>query len=218
VLLDLLFPPVCVACGVLVAPTRAPAPTCVRCSDEREPLPPELVEVDGIAAIAPYAGPLASALGRLKYGGQPALAGPLGRLLATAPALADPSAWDLVTAVPLHRMRLLARGYDQTELIVRHAAREWPRLRRRLELRLLARTRATSPQTHLDAEARRRNVAGAFAVRRPSLARRDRIAGARVLVVDDVTTTGATLRACMEALQRAGAREVGGLALLRTLG
>ena len=122
---------------------------------------------------------------------------------------------DLVIPVPLHWRRRFARGFDQSVELTRwalvHARREGasvPALGRRV----LARVRATQAQTELDAEARAANLAGAFVVRRPEL-----VAGRRVVLIDDVTTTGATLRACMGALEHAGASCVHGLALLRTV-
>jgi ComF family protein len=100
--------------------------------------------------------------------------------------------------VPLHPARLADRGFNQAVLLARVVARHtgWPLLPR-----ALARTRSTSAQARLGAADRKTNVADAFRVR-------SRVEGLDVLLVDDVTTTGATLAACASALRRAGARSV----------
>ena len=205
--LDLLFPAVCLGCRRLLR--DAPAlPLCSLCAPEHQPLPPALRRVAGIEAIHAYAGPLARAVAAFKFSGQLELAGPLGHLLGGADLLRQ--RWDALIPVPLHPWRALLRGYNQAELLTRWAVRHAPRPSARVEPRLLRRVRATAPQTAQDAATRRQNLADAF-VAAPA------VAGRRLLVVDDVTTTGATLEACLAALRRAGAREVAGLALLRTL-
>ena len=130
--------------------------------------------------------------------------GPLGRLLPAADLLRRD--WDAVVPVPLHPWRALLRGYNQAALLARWALPAGHRLRPRL----LRRVRATAPQTGQDAAARRHNLHGAFAAGPAAT-------GLRLLVIDDVTTTGATLAACLTALRAAGAREAAGLALLRSL-
>ncbi len=141
--------------------------------------------------LGPHRGILRRAVHALKYRGNARLASWLGAELALA---IGARGWhlDLVTAVPLHRRRRSSRGYDQAELLARAIAR-------RLGLpyrRLLRRTRPTASQARLGRGARMPNVAGAF-----GLARGGRAApGARVLLVDDVLTTGATARACAAAL------------------
>ncbi|MCC6652254.1 MAG: ComF family protein [Candidatus Eisenbacteria bacterium] len=142
----------------------------------------------------------------LKYGDRPALARDLGAVMAAA----VPSAWrrgTLVTEVPLHPARRRERGYNQAELLSSSLADEIgaPHVPG-----LLRRVRATPAQARLGGEERRRNLAGAFAATRPGW-----LAGRRILVVDDVLTTGATLDACLETLERAGAK-VAGVALAWT--
>lgn len=118
-----------------------------------------------------------------------------------------PAAADLVLAVPLARRRRQERGFNQAERI----ARLWAR-RHRLRTRFgaLWRTRETAPQWGLTAEARRANVTGAFAAE-PSA-----VAGRRIVLFDDVVTTGATVSACAEALRRAGAMAVHARSAART--
>lgn len=204
-LLDALFPPICLACTRLL---RSPYPSpdslelCTTCRLEVVPL-----ESDPVASFA-YEGPLADALHRLKYGGRPGYAGPLGRAFAAQNRLAHLEL-DVVLPVPLHRWRRITRGFNQVELILRHALAftpDPPRWARDL----LVRTRHTPPQARLPASERTHNVRDAFAVRRP-----ERVRGRRIGVFDDVVTTGATLAACSEALKQAEAAAVVPLALLR---
>lgn len=116
---------------------------------------------------------------------------------------------DLVIPVPLHYRRLVQRGYNQAGWLAQAVGR---RAGRPVKVAALKRIRATPSQGGLSARQRRRNVAGAFTVRE----RYGRhIDGARILLVDDVLTTGATLRGCIRALKRAGAAEVDVLVLAR---
>lgn len=160
-----------------------------------------------------------AAIHALKYGGRPAVARPLATLLTDVGGRRLPwprdcgagmSPRDLIDAivpVPLHRARLAERGFNQAELLAAPCARQWelPFL-----TRALVRTRPTRPQTELDPAARRTNVAGAFAVARPR-----EVAGRRLLVVDDVLTTGATAVAVARTLREGGAAAVGVLVLAR---
>jgi ComF family protein len=171
-----------------------------------------------IEALYGYDGALARAVAALKFDGDVAVAGPLGRLLADAPILKErPSGrpWDFIVPVPLHRRRAWIRGYNQSMLLARwmilHGARSLARPLPELRPDLLVRTRATAAQTELDGAHRRANLAGAFLVPDPAAIR-----GRSVLLIDDVTTTGATMHACMQALVEAGVRALGGLALLRS--
>jgi ComF family protein len=116
---------------------------------------------------------------------------------------------DVLVPVPLHPRRLRERGFNQSTLLAREIGR---RVGRPCGERALVRRKDTSPQAGLTAAARRRNVAGAFAVRR-----RGQVAGRVVTLVDDVFTTGATAYACARALEEAGAREVRLLSVARVL-
>jgi ComF family protein len=111
---------------------------------------------------------------------------------------------DLAVPVPLHRSRRRARGFNQASELARHLG---PRLTEALK-----RTRATPSQTDLPAARRHANVKGAF-----TLARRADVRGRRIVLVDDVSTTGATLEACARVLTDAGAREVRALTAARVV-
>jgi ComF family protein len=146
------------------------------------------------------------ALHRLKYGRDMSLAPILAAILA---ARAPNGEHDLILPVPLHRSRLRWRGFNQSLLIARSLP---PGTGGRLDRWALARRRATPPQVGLGESERRKNVRQAFVVTRV-----DAVRTARVLLVDDVMTTGATVDECARVLRRAGASEVDVLVLLRAL-
>jgi ComF family protein len=121
----------------------------------------------------------------------------------------DPSV-SLIVPVPLHRRRLRARGFNQSALLARHLGRV---LRRAVRMSVVLRIHDTPSQTTRSGAERRRSTAGAFRVARPA-AVRDR----RVLVVDDVWTSGATARAVAAVLRAAGARSVDVVTFARVVG
>lgn len=143
-----------------------------------------------------YGGPLVEAIRRFKYGRRTELAGPLGTLLA-ARAAELAGEVDAIVPVPLHPARLRRRGFNQAALLARPVARA---LAVPLVTNELRRVRDTPSQAGLDGAGRLQNVRDAFvALRAP---------GSRVLLVDDVRTTGATLAECAEALSVAGVERV----------
>jgi ComF family protein len=206
--LDVAFPAQCVGCdaeGPPVCPACAPALDARLESPPGVPiglpghLPAPLLQLEWSAA---YHGIVRDALHQLKYGGETRLATPLGRAVARRWARVGVGA-DIVTHVPVHAERRRARGYDQAELIARTVAGE-------LGLpyvSLLVRQRATIAQFDLDRADRATNVDGAF--------RAVPVPGRWILLVDDVTTTGATLSACAEALHAAGAVAVSAATVAR---
>ncbi len=201
-LLDLLFPDRCVACG------RTGALLCAMCRAGLRPYPPEAPPdgLDGMAVGWLYEGAIRQAIHRMKYSRMRRVAIPLGDLLAEH-LQAAPLPADALMAVPLHAGRLAERGFNQSEELA-------ARLAHRCGLPLvpgLARCRDTGHQASLGRRARKGNVEGAFVwavYAAPP---------ARVLIVDDVLTTGATLAACADALRAAGTREVRAVALARSL-
>jgi ComF family protein len=143
-----------------------------------------------------------------KYGGKVQLRRPLGLLTARELApFASFFAPQLLLPVPLHVRRLRQRGFNQAVLLGEVLARQWgvP-----LDRYQLLRTRWTEPQVNLSAAERVANVRGAFAV-----AAKHGLAGKRVLLVDDVYTTGSTVRECARLLAQAGAAAVGVVTVAR---
>ncbi len=135
-----------------------------------------------------------------KHGGRIAMAPMLARLIAGKLHYADES-WTLVP-VPLHRWRLWGRGYNQAALLATELAKVTGA---RLEVQGLRRDKKTPPLAGLGRNARARALAGAISVS-PQMA--PRIAGKKIILVDDVLTSGATSDSCVRALQAAGASEV----------
>ena len=198
-LLDLIFPAKCPFCGrVLDRPG-----ICDACRGEL----PWTEGADalrrgpgGFLCAAPlwYQGLAREGLHRFKFRGMSSAAAPLGELIAGCAAEHFSGAFDTVTWVPVSPRRLRQRGYDQARLLAEEAARvlEVP------ALPLLSKTRDTPPQSGLEeAGQRRANVLGVY--RAP-----DAAAGLRVLLADDVVTTGSTLSECARTLLTAGAAEV----------
>ncbi len=159
---------------------------------------------DYASSFGSYEGSLRSLIHLYKYAAMKPLGRPLANYLDRA--LPGEERFDAVVPVPLHWRKKWHRGFNQAELLARHIAR-----RRGIPLRnALRRRRATATQAGLASAGRRRNVEGAFAVRRNI-----RLKGERILLIDDVMTTGATAGACAAALKRAGAQSVSLLTLAR---
>ncbi len=160
---------------------------------------------DAAYSFGAYEGTLRELIHLFKYQRIRTLAAPLGMMLVSA--LPRDERFDVISPMPMHWMRRWQRGFNQAELLARMIGR-----RTGIPVRnLVRRRRATAPQAGLSNAQRRSNVAGVFAVRR-----RTGIAGRRILLVDDVFTTGATASACAAALKRAGAARVTVLTLART--
>src|SRR6476659_2856464 len=201
--LALLFPDRCAGCA------HMGALFCSSCRAALMPYPGTLRRMPAgladmrIAYI--FQSPLREAVHQLKYRSVRRIAAPLGALMAEH-LITQPAAVDAVLAIPLHSARLAERGFNQAEALAREIANL-------LDLPLLAtgltRIRATEQQAKLDARARADNMRGAFAWHGAPPPR-------RLLLVDDVLTTGATMGACAVVLREAGAEAVHGLALARS--
>jgi ComF family protein len=165
------------------------------------------------AAALAYGGALSEALLRWKHGGHRHLAPVLADYFAPLVVAAVEQGADLACPVPLHPRRLRARGFNQALDLLRSARRRpRPRLDLAIACDALGRIVDTPSLGHAPPGRRRQLVANAFRVARPGL-----VQGRRVLLVDDVMTTGATLAECARALLGAGAREVAVAALARAI-
>jgi competence protein ComFC len=160
---------------------------------------------DSAYCYGSYGGALRRLIHLFKYEGVRPLAAHFGKLMTLA--LPIEQRFDLIVPMPLHWWRRWRRGYNQSMLL----AKEISRRRKAPVASVVRRRRATRPQAGLTNAKRRANVAGAFAIKRGI-----RLDGMRVLLVDDVMTTGATAAACARVLKRAGARQVSVVALART--
>lgn len=196
-ILDLLYPQglKCALCGK-EALTREGV--CESCRHEiqvcsRKELPEEF---DGFAASLLYNEALRKTIHRFKYNGETHLAGFLAR------SIIIPEQWniDLIIPVPLYPKRLRKRGYNQSELLAHEISR---RIGTAVDASMLRRIRDTETQTELSEKERRENVKGAFAVK-------VKCVGKRILLIDDVCTTGSTMSECAAMLRKAGAAAVYG--------
>ncbi len=198
ILVEVLYPKVCPGCGLRgmwlceICRTLVPAldlNICLECGSpdhERHRCPVAGQHVDRARASYPYTGWVAASIKRFKYGDEPARAEDLAaRML---PMVAAFGAIDVVVPVPLHASKFNLRGYNQSELLATRIA-----ARANLPMKpLLIRTTATRPQVTLDRQSRHENVTGAFSLN-PEWSIP---AGQRILLIDDVRTTGATTDAC----------------------
>lgn len=232
---SVLFPADCRVCGdPLAAFSRVPVcpscwnqlseqtgPLCSRCGeslivsdfDEGEGAlcrPCRMTPPDFERAVAHglYAGPLRSLLHLLKYDGLQPIADRLGAMLAEHVATIDDLPGKmLVVPVPLYKGKRRERGFNQSELLARAVCHSMqllrPEWRSELGPGVLDRRRDTRSQAELSVAQRRRNLRGVFFVPKP-----ERVRGRDVLLIDDIYTTGATARACSQALKKAGAASV----------
>jgi len=202
------FPRRCVWCAGVCAPEET---LCAGCVDEAGPvLPPGLLpESDTpLVSVFTYHSEAQRILLNLKFHGGRGLAPSIGYAMADAlAALADKPDW-LLCGVPMTPVKLKERGYNQSELLAKAAAC-W--LGMGYEPGLLVKTRETLAQHGLPREQRQTNISGGFAAAGPG-----RIAGRRIVLCDDICTTGATLRDAVRALREAGAKEIICLTYLRT--
>jgi ComF family protein len=231
-LLDQLYPPLCLGCDAPVVTADTLCPSCFRrlrpITDPLCPvlglpfevsLGPDARSAEAIADPPPFERARSSVLyndiarrlvGRLKYGDRPELARFCARLMVQA----GHELWRddaVLVPVPLHRARLLSRRYNQSGELARALERltGLP-----VEPSLVVRRRRTRQQVGLSADARQRNVAGAFAAN-PNLV--EKLRGKRIVLVDDVITTGATVKAVTRALRRGGATAVDVISFARVV-
>lgn len=199
-ILDLLFPRKCVLCQILLTPDQTDL-----CRDCRSVIPEWnrggriLPGIEGYAAVWYYDDLVRDSLLRFKFSGKRNYAAAYGRLLAMTIRRELPDA-DLITWVPVSALRRHFRGYDQSGLLAREAGAELGRK----PMPLLQKTRHNRAQSGIsDPNLRRENVRGKYCAIHP-----EQIRGKRIILVDDILTTGATACECARVLRAAGAEAV----------
>ncbi len=195
-LLDLFYPPKCALCGKVGEPA-----ICQSCFSEMIMLERPRHDVANLAAafyLFEYEGRASQAVKRLKYECATSLADPMAALMSTSADKLKLLEVDGIVPVPIHWSRRYHRGFNQAELL----CEQMPPLL--VDRKLLRRTRATRPQVGLSGEERSRNIQNAFEASYD-------VSGKRILLVDDVLTTGNTANECARTLLAAGAKEVKGL-------
>ena len=191
--------PICDFCGTPLSTYGV----CKNCQYQRPKL-------SGQRAVGLYQEPLRSCIHQLKYDGNVRLAVPLGLMLAQAFRHYSMQA-DMLIPVPLHKDRYQQRGYNHALLLAEVCSAH---IGVPMKDNILVRHRATAAQVDLHPRERYQNVAGAFACSPYAI---NVLHGRKILIIDDVSTTGATLEACATPLFKAGAEEVWGLVLARPL-
>lgn len=222
-LLDIVYPPYCVSCGV-----SDPTWFCSVCRSKVEYLEPPYCVRCGIPcttglctkcrdtrhsftsahSATQFSEPIVEVIHQFKYGRHIVLADPLAEIMIERFSKTDlQGKFDLIVAIPEEDSRLIDRGFNQAEELA-------IRLAKTVSVdycpNILTKTRKTSRQVGLSAEARARNLLGAYSVARP-----ETIVGRNVLVVDDVMTTGSTLEEAARALKEAGASHIRAYTLAR---
>lgn len=200
-IMQLLFPPKCVLCGGLLE--KEALDLCRRCRVDAPWYPnrkTKLQFLDSFAAVWYYEGSVRKSLLRYKFRNARSFAGAYGRLLAMKLQEGYPEGFDCLSWIPVSRLRRLRRGYDQVELLAKAVGRELGLV----PVPLLTKVRHNRPQSRIHGAAERRaNVLGAYRVTSP-----EGLAGKRVLLLDDILTTGATAGEAGRVLLTAGAKEV----------
>ncbi len=198
--------PYCSRCGLPLAGTAAREVLCGECL--RHPPAFDRARAAFIYNQFDHTSALARAIARFKYTRKLALGSGLAELLRHGCPL-DPFYYDWITPVPLTLERLRWRGFNQA-LALAHSLGD----RKQVAANLLERTAGNTPQAGLGRRERLTNVRGAFRVRESC---RAQVSGAKILLVDDVMTTGATVNECSVALKRGGAQTVDVLVLARVI-
>ena len=197
---DILFPAKCVLCGKLL--DREELDLCHGCRTDAPEYPVSRQSIPFVKswiALWRYEGNPRRSILRYKFGRARGFSECYGRLLAMKIQREYPHGFDIVTWVPISRLRKLRRGYDQVELLAVQVGQEL-QLR---PVRLLKKIRHNPPQSGITGQAQRRaNVLGAYRAEPAALA------GKKILLLDDVVTTGATVSECARVLLSAGAKEV----------
>lgn len=200
-LLNLLFPPRCVLCRKFLGKDETDFCHTCRCdAPEAQKSNLKLSFVAGWTAVWYYRDNVRKSLLRYKFSGKRSYAAPYGRMLAMKLQKEDFHKTDILTYVPISPLRRLKRGFDQVELLAKSVGEELGIT----PAQTLKKIRNTRPQSSLRDPARRRaNVLGAYKAVEP-----EELRGRRILLLDDIITTGATASECARVLLTAGAKEV----------
>jgi ComF family protein len=200
----LIVSPHCMVCGLPLLTEGGIDHCCGGCIEEPPPFA-------AARAAVLFEGPVRELVHRFKYGKKVQHSRPLALLVArNLGEFVMANAADLIIPVPLHVKRLRQRGFNQAILLGKILSRMW---RLPLSRNNLTRTRWTEPQINLTAAERRQNVRGAFAVKDPAA-----VEGRRIILVDDVYTTGSTVAECARTLKKAGAEAVFVVTVARAVG
>lgn len=199
--LDLLYPPKCMLCGRILEGSREAL--CGRCGynlPEYEGAPRQVLYFTRSAAPFFYEPPIRDAILRFKFQGREAYAAQFGRWMAVSVRDKLDGTYDLISWAPCGKRRKRKRGYDQAELLAKALAKELGTE----AVRTLEKTRDNKAQSRTTGAAQRRaNVVGVYRAYKP-----ERFSGKRVLLVDDVLTTGSTLSECGKTLKLAGSGDL----------
>ena len=200
-LMELLFPPKCVLCRKLLK--NGEIDLCGACRADAPEYPGKKINIrflDSFAAVWYYEGNVRRSILRYKFYNARSYGVSFGRLLAMKLLREYPEGFDMLTWVPVSRLRKLRRGYDQVELLAEAVGKELGTA----PVPTLKKIRNNRPQSRLkDPAARKANVLGAYRVLENA-----EVKGKRVLLLDDILTTGATAGECARVLLSAGAKEV----------
>lgn len=229
---DLLFPSLCLGCQQPLATSRPPllcnacngrldfirSPRCLCCGTPFGTGADHLCgdclvghfAFDLSRSLLLYRPPASDLIRSLKFSGNLSCLATWQALITREGLLEDFTEPDIVVPVPLHTQRLRQRGFNQALVIAKGCLPGW---RKKIAAELLVRHRPTEPQSELSGKERRANLKNVF-----SLTDAGRVAGAKVLLVDDVYTTGSTVDECSKALRKAGAQRIEVFTLARSLG
>lgn len=196
----LIGPPLCTCCGKEFPDSAPGSHLCGTCLRQ----PPLFSKARAVMRYNEFSAPLIHAF---KYQSQTTGRQTFAALMRQSPAVHDLMRPDLIVPVPLHIKRLRERGFNQA-LLLAHSF--YPGMKGIIKPQLLTRSRWTTPQTNLSGSARRKNMAGAFMVPNPAI-----IQDRKIILIDDVYTTGTTLNECAGVLRRHGAHDVQALTLAR---
>jgi len=196
--------PLCPRCGIPFSDAKGYDHLCGRCLTEEKPY--------ALArSVGRYEGPILTAIHRFKYHGKTGIGKALGNIMADyASGIWEMGTFDLIIPVPLHIKRLRERGFNQAVILARELSK---RFHVPLDFSSLKRVRFTPPQVGLGRQERSVNVKGAFSITTPQL-----LSGKKILLVDDVYTTGSTLVECSRVLVDANAEAVAVLTMARATG